>query len=39
MGQDMQLLASPFSAESRHTDAPASCSFAIYTFIHIFNHL
>lgn len=35
----MQLLASPFSAESRHTDAPSSCSFAIYTFIHIFNHL
>lgn len=39
VGQDMQLLASLFSAESRHTDAPSSCSFAIYTFIHIFNHL
>lgn len=39
VGQDMQLLASPFSAESRHADAPFSCSFAIYTFIHIFNHL
>lgn len=39
MGPDMQLLANPFSSESRLTDAPSSCSFAIYTFIHIFNHL
>lgn len=39
VGPDMQLLANPFSAESRLTDAPSSCSFAIYTFIHIFNHL
>lgn len=38
MGPDMQLLADPFSAESRITDAPSSCSIAIYTFIHIFNH-
>ncbi len=29
----------PFSSESRLTDTPSSCFFAIYKFIHIFNHL
>ncbi len=29
----------PFSSESRLTDTPSSCSFAIYKFIHIFNNL